>query len=163
MSKLKIDIDDLRAIAELVAETGLTEIEIESEGISLRVAKEIPQVVTQAQVQVPAAAPMAAPMAAAAAAPAAAAPAAAAGDDDPFAGATPVGSPMVGTAYVAAEPGAAPFVKVGDMVSEGQTVMIVEAMKTMNPVPATKSGKVVAVMVDNEQPVEFDQPLVLIA
>jgi len=161
MSKLKIDIDDLRAIAELVAETGLTEIEIESEGISLRVAKEVPQVVTQAQVQVPAAAPMAAPMAAPAA-PAAAAPAAA-GDDDPFAGATPVGSPMVGTAYVAAEPGAAPFVKVGDMVSEGQTVMIVEAMKTMNPVPATKSGKVVAVMVENEQPVEFDQPLVLIA
>lgn len=161
MSKLKIDIDDLRAIAELVAETGLTEIEIESEGISLRVAKEIPQVVTQAQVQVPAAAPVAAPVAAAAA-PGAVAPAAA-GDDDPFAGATPVVSPMVGTAYVAAEPGAAPFVKVGDMVSEGQTVMIVEAMKTMNPVPATKSGKVVAVMVDNEQPVEFDQPLVLIA
>lgn len=162
MSKLKIDIDDLRAIAELVAETGLTEIEIESEGISLRVAKEIPQVVTQAQVQVPAAAPVAAPVAAAAA-PGTVAPAAGAGDDDPFAGATPVVSPMVGTAYVAAEPGAAPFVKVGDMVSEGQTVMIVEAMKTMNPVPATKSGKVVAVMVDNEQPVEFDQPLVLIA
>ena len=161
MSKLKIDIDDLRAIAELVAETGLTEIEIESDGISLRVAKEVPQVVTQAQVQMPA--PMAAPApAVAGAAPAAAAPASPA-EDDPFANTTPVVSPMVGTAYTSPEPGAAPFVKVGDMVSEGQTVMIVEAMKTMNPVPASKSGKVVAVMVENEQPVEFDQPLVLIA
>lgn len=69
---------------------------------------------------------------------------------------------MVGTAYVAPEPGAPDFVKVGDTVTQGQTLLIIEAMKTMNPVPAPKAGKVVAVLIENEQPVEYEQPLFLI-
>jgi acetyl-CoA carboxylase biotin carboxyl carrier protein len=71
-------------------------------------------------------------------------------------------SPMVGTVYLSSEPGAAPFVKVGDSVSEGDTLLIVEAMKVMNPIPADKAGTVKAILVDNAQPVEFDQPLVVI-
>ena len=69
---------------------------------------------------------------------------------------------MVGTAYMSSEPGAAAFIKVGDMVSEGQTLLIVEAMKTMNPIASPRAGKVTQIIVQNEQPVEFDQPLVII-
>ncbi len=100
------------------------------------------------------------------AAPIAAAPAGAAAPDAAPAGSeiarTQVKSPMVGTAYLAPEPDSPNFVKVGDTVTAGQTLLIVEAMKTMNPVPAPAAGKVVAILVDNEQPVEFDQPLVVI-
>ncbi len=100
---------------------------------------------------------------AAAPAPVAAAPAASAA---PAAEAVPAGtvtSPMVGTVYVAPEPGSAAFVKVGDSVSEGQTLLIVEAMKTMNPIPAPKAGTVKSIQVTDGQPVEFGQPLLVIA
>ncbi|MEC9346822.1 MAG: acetyl-CoA carboxylase biotin carboxyl carrier protein [Pseudomonadota bacterium] len=152
MTKLKVDIETLRELAELLTETGLTEIEWEQEDVRVRLGRQI-QTVHAAM----------APVAGSPAATAAAAAPAAGGSDEPFPNATKVLSPMVGTVYVAAEPGAAPFVKVGDSVTKGQTVMIVEAMKTMNPVPATATGRVVAVLVENEQPVEYEQPLVLIA
>jgi acetyl-CoA carboxylase biotin carboxyl carrier protein len=104
-----------------------------------------------------AAAPVApAPVAAPVAAPAAAAPAPA---DDPNA----VKSPMVGTVYLSSEPGAAPFVSVGQQVKAGDTLVIVEAMKVMNPITAPSAGTVKAILVDNAQPVEFDQPLVVVA
>lgn len=152
MTKLKVDIETLRELANLLTETGLTEIEWEQDDVRVRLGRGV-------QGMAQAVSPGFAPTPAAAAVPAAAAPA----EEDPYAGATRVLSPMVGTAYVAPEPGAPPFVKVGDSVAQGQTVMIVEAMKTMNPVPAPKAGKVVAILVENEQPVEFDQPLVVIA
>ena len=110
-------------------------------------------------------APVASP--APAAAPAAPAPAAAAPAAAPAAPANDhanaVKSPMVGTCYLAAEPGAAPFISVGQSVKEGDTLLIVEAMKVMNPITSTKSGTVTAILVDNAQPVEFDQPLVVIS
>jgi acetyl-CoA carboxylase biotin carboxyl carrier protein len=97
----------------------------------------------------------------AAAAPAAAAPAAAVADPGKHPGAVP--SPMVGTAYLAAEPGAAPFVEVGTRVAQGQTILIIEAMKTMNHIPAPKAAVVTAILVGNGQPVEFGEPLALFA
>lgn len=153
--KNKLDPDFIRQLAELVKETDLTEIEVEQDDLRIRVAREI--VVQQATIAAPvAAAPVVAP--AAAPAPVAAPAAEEAGPDLSNA----VLSPMVGTAYMAPEPGAAPFIAVGDNVREGQTLMIVEAMKTMNHIPATKSGKVTAILVDDAQPVEFDEPLVII-
>ena len=145
----------VRELAELIAETGLTEIEIEKEGVRVRVAKRIEAVAF-------APAGFAAPAApsAAAAAPAAAAPAAAGGDLSKHPGA--VKSPMVGTAYLAPEPGAAQFADVGTRVSQGQTLLIIEAMKTMNHIPAPRAGVVTAVLVGNGQPVEFGEPLVII-
>ena len=74
----------------------------------------------------------------------------------------PVKSPMVGTVYMSAQPGADAFIQVGDKVSQGQTLLIIEAMKTMNPIPAPKGGTIVVLLVDNEQPVEFGEPLVRI-
>jgi len=140
----------IRDLAELLAETGLTEIEIEREGMRVRVAR-----------QVSVAAPMyaAAPNPAPAPAAAAAAPAAAV-DPSKHPGAVP--SPMVGTAYLAPEPSAAPFVEVGARVTQGQTIMIIEAMKTMNQIPAPKAGVVTAILVGNGQPVEFGEPLAII-
>ena len=82
--------------------------------------------------------------------------------EDPATHPGAVKSPMVGTAYLSPEPGAAAFIKVGDTVSEGQTLLIVEAMKTMNPITAPRAGKITQIIVQNEQPVEFDQPLVII-
>ena len=145
----------IKELAELLTETDLTEIEIESGDLRIRVAREVSAVAT-----VVPAAPVAAPTQAPAAAPAAVeeAPAATPTADHPGA----VKSPMVGTAYLAPEPGAADFVKVGDQVSEGQTLLIVEAMKTMNPIAAPKSGKVTQIIVHNEQPVEFDEVLMII-
>ena len=149
---MQVDVKLVRQLAELLNETGLTEIEVEDDDRKIRVAR----TVQAAAVAVAAPAPVAAP-AAAAAAPAAAAPAAAPADHP---GA--LKSPMVGTAYLAASPEAAPFVSVGDSVKEGDTVLIIEAMKVMNPITATKGGKVTAVLVSNGQPVEYDQPLVVI-
>lgn len=149
MTKLKVDIETLRELAGLLNETGLTEIEWEQEDVRVRLGRHV-----QTVHAVPAPA---------SAAPVATAPAPAAAGDDAHANAVRVLSPMVGTVYLSAEPGAPPFVKVGDPVSKGQTVMIVEAMKTMNPVPAPTTGRVIAVLVENEQPVEYEQPLVLIA
>jgi acetyl-CoA carboxylase biotin carboxyl carrier protein len=110
------------------------------------------------------AAPMMAAPAAAPAAPAAAAaaPAAAPGHDDPAQHPGAITSPMVGTCYMAAEPGATPFVSVGSAVSEGQTVLIIEAMKTMNHIPATKSGTVKRILVTDGHPVEYGAPLMII-
>lgn len=150
-SGMDVDTGLVRELAELLAETGLTEIEVEDGDRKVRVAR-----------GGMAAAPMtySAPPPAAAPAPAAA-PGEPAPAQDDHAGA--LKSPMVGTVYLAAEPGADPFVKVGDSVKQGDTLLIVEAMKVMNPITADKSGTIKAILVENAQPVEFDQPLIVIA
>lgn len=150
MAKLP-DSKTIKEIAELLNDTGLSEIEVETGDLRIRVARQATAV--SAVVPPPAPAPAAAAPAAETAAPAAAAPV-----DHPGA----VKSPMVGTAYLAAEPGAANFVKIGDQVSAGQTLVIIEAMKTMNPIAAPKAGKIVDILVANEQPVEFDEVLVIV-
>lgn len=153
-SGMDIDSKLVRELAELLNETGLTEIEVEDNDRKIRVARggvvasAAPAPVAAAPASVPAAASGAAP------APTAETPAEAHGDA--------IKSPMVGTAYLAPEPEAANFVAVGDGVKEGDTLLIVEAMKVMNPITADKSGTVKAILIDNGQPVEFDQPLVVI-
>jgi len=148
-----IDARLVRRLADILTETGLSEIEVEHSGLKIRVAKTL----TAAPVHY-AAAPAPAPAPLAAAAPPAHSPAAAPehrpGDL--------VKSPMVGSVYLQPQPGADPFVKVGDTVQAGQTLMIVEAMKTMNPIPATKTGKLVEILVADGQPVEFGEPLAVI-
>jgi acetyl-CoA carboxylase biotin carboxyl carrier protein len=149
-----IDARLVRKLADILTDTGLSEIEVEHAGLKIRVAKTL---TAAAPMQVMAPAPVAAPAAAAAPAqaPAAAeAPARARGDT--------VNSPMVGTVYLQPQPGADPFVKVGDTVSAGQTLFIVEAMKTMNPIPAPKGGRIVEILVSDAQPVEFGEPLAVI-
>ena len=154
-SGMNVDIDIVRELAELLADTGLIEIEVEDGDRKVRVARGGFASAAPAM-----AAPVAAP-AAPAAQPAAPAPAPASETSAPdMAGA--LKSPMVGTAYLAPEPGAPDFVKVGDSVKEGDTLVIVEAMKVMNPIAADKSGTVKAILIENAQPVEFDQPLVVI-
>lgn len=148
-----IDTRMVRKLADILTDTGLSEIEVECDGLKIRVAKTL----TSAPIQY-AAAP--APVAAAAA-PAAAAPAGEAAAPERRKGDV-VNSPMVGTVYLQPQPDAPAFVKVGDIVSAGQTLMIVEAMKTMNPIPASKAGKVVEIIVEDGQPVEFGEPLVVI-
>lgn len=148
----------IRDLAKLLNETGLSEIEIERDGLKLRVAR---QVTVNATAFAP---PAAAPGVGARAAgpgPALAAPPPQAGADvanHPGC----VKSPMVGTAYRAPEPGAAAFIEVGTRVSQGQTLLIIEAMKTMNHIPAPKAGTVTQIMIENGQPVEFGEPLVVI-
>ncbi|OYY91489.1 MAG: acetyl-CoA carboxylase, biotin carboxyl carrier protein [Sphingomonas sp. 28-66-16] len=147
---MRIDVDLVRQLAELLDETHLTEIEVEDGDRRVRVAR---------SVTVAAAAPMQnyAP------APQAAAPGPAMIEAAPAApSANAVKSPMVGTVYLSAEPGAKPFVSVGDKVAAGATLVIVEAMKVMNPIIAPSAGTVAAVLVENGQPVEFDQPLVVV-
>jgi acetyl-CoA carboxylase biotin carboxyl carrier protein len=139
----------IRELANLLDETSLTEIEIERAGLRLRVARNISI-----------AAAMPAPMVAAAAAPVAAAAGAAPADLSKHPGA--VTSPMVGTAYWAPEPGAKPFIDVGSKVSVGQTLVIIEAMKTMNQIPSPRAGTVTQILVEDGQPVEFGEPLVII-
>lgn len=151
-SGMNVDTKLVRELAELLNETDLTEIEVEDNDRKIRVARG--GVVAMAP---PAAAP--APVAAAPA-PAASAPAAEAAPAADHADA--LKSPMVGTAYLAPEPGAPDFMKVGDSVKEGDTLLIVEAMKVMNPITANKSGTIKAILIENAQPVEFDQPLVII-
>jgi acetyl-CoA carboxylase biotin carboxyl carrier protein len=147
---MNIDSKLVRELAELLADTGLSEIEVEDGERKIRVARQLSAAATVA-VAAPAMAPVAAP-AAATAAPAA--PAAAPVDA--------VKSPMVGTVYLAPEPGAADFIAIGKPVKAGETLLIVEAMKVMNPILAPKAGTITAILVDNGQPVEFDQPLVVI-
>jgi len=142
----------VRELALLLDETSLTEIEIERAGLRLRVARNISVAATMPM-------PVAAAAPALVAAPAAAAPAAAA-DMAKHPGA--VTSPMVGTAYWAPEPGAKPFVEVGSKVSVGQTLLIIEAMKTMNQIPSTRAGTVTQILIEDGQPVEFGEPLVII-
>jgi acetyl-CoA carboxylase biotin carboxyl carrier protein len=148
-----IDARLVRKLADILTDTGLSEIEVEHGGLKIRVAKTL----TAAPVQVAAAAPiaMAAPVAAAVATPAADVAA-------PVRAGEVVKSPMVGTVYMQPQPDAPPFVKVGDTVQAGQTLMIVEAMKTMNPIPAPKGGRIVEILVSDAQPVEFGEPLVVI-
>lgn len=142
----------VRELALLLDETSLTEIEIERAGLRLRVARNISVAATM-PVPVAHAAPVPAAVAAAA-------PATAAADMSKHPGA--VTSPMVGTAYWAPEPGAKPFVEVGSKVSVGQTLLIIEAMKTMNQIPSTRAGTVTQILVEDGQPVEFGEPLVII-
>ena len=156
-SGMNIDTALVRELAELLNETGLTEIEVEDDDRKIRVSRGA--VASTAPVYAAAPAPAAAAPAPAAAAPAAPEPAVPAGPDLTNA----VKSPMVGTCYLTPEPGAAPFIAVGKPVKEGDTLLIVEAMKVMNPITAPKSGTVSAILVDHAQPVEFDQPLVVIS
>ena len=155
-SGMNIDTALVRELAELLNETGLTEIEVEDDDRKIRVSRGA----VAAAAPVYAAAPAApAPAAPAAVAPAPAEPAAPAGPDLKNA----VKSPMVGTAYLTPEPGAAPFIAVGKDVKEGDTLLIVEAMKVMNPITAPRAGTVTAILIETAQPVEFDQPLVVIS
>jgi acetyl-CoA carboxylase biotin carboxyl carrier protein len=141
----------IRKLAEILNETGLTEIELDHKGARVRVSRSV-----NAAAMV--AAPFAhTPIAQAAAMPNVAAPVAAAAISG-----TPLKSPMVGTAYLSATPGAPPFVALGAMVKEGQTVLIIEAMKTMNQIGAPKSGKLVQVNIENGVPVEFGETLMVI-
>lgn len=142
MTKITVNEDAIRQLAKLMAETGLTEIEVSEGDQQIRVAKH-------------AAPAYAAPVAAAGAAPAEAPVA-----GGPIAGA--VNSPMVGTVYMAPSPGAPNFVSVGDNVNAGDTLCIIEAMKVMNPIKAPKSGTVQQILVENAQPVEFGEALVVI-
>lgn len=145
----------VRKLADILTDTGLSEIEVEHGELKIRVAKTL----TAAPVHY-AAAP--APVAHAPAhAPAAGGPSAEPAPAERIRG-DAVNSPMVGTVYLQPQPGAEPFVKVGDTVSAGQTMMIVEAMKTMNPIPAPKAGKIVEILVADGQPVEFGEPLAVI-
>ena len=155
-SGMNIDSKLVRELAELLNETGLTEIEVEDNDRKIRVARGgvVASAAPAQMVAAPAPTPPAAPLAAAPAAAAEAAPA----DDHGDA----VKSPMVGTAYLAPEPEASNFVAVGDSVKEGDTLLIVEAMKVMNPITADKAGTIKAILIDNGQPVEFGQPLVVI-
>ena len=144
----------VRELALLLDETSLTEIEIERAGLRLRVARNISVAATM---PMPVAHAAHVPVAAAAAAAGTAAPAA---DLSKHPGA--VISPMVGTAYWAPEPGAKPFIEVGSKVSVGQTLLIIEAMKTMNQSPSSRAGTVTQILVEDGQPVEFGEPLVII-
>ena len=156
------DVETIRQLAELLRETELTEIELEIDDARLRLARELPQ--QNIVAQVPAApAPMAASAPAAPPAPAQEAPAAE--EEKPADVANHPGvvrAPMVGTAYRAPAPGAEPFVEVGQEVKEGQTLLIIEAMKTMNQIPAPRAGVVKAILVEDGQPVEYDEPLMII-
>lgn len=145
----------IRELAELLNDTGLTEIEIEKSGLKIRVAKKISINAVPAAYAAPA--PAAAPTAAAAeASKSTTAP----GDLSKHPGA--VKSPMVGTAYRSPEPGAPMFCEVGSKVNQGDTLLIIEAMKTMNQIPAPRSGTVKAILVENAQPVEYGEPLIII-
>jgi acetyl-CoA carboxylase biotin carboxyl carrier protein len=147
MATFPFDEEALRKLAEILEETGLSEVEVENEGHRMRVARSSPTVVQAA-----------APLAAAPAsdeAPATAGQATASATGQ-------VNSPMVGTVYLAPEPGADPFFKVGDQVNEGQSVLIIEAMKVMNALPAPHSGILREILVSDGQPVEFGEPLMII-
>ena len=139
----------VRELAALLDETGLGEIEVEREGVRVRVARRVSIEASAAGVQ-------------AQSAPILAEPAAKKLPDDPAKHPGCVKSPMVGTAYLAAEPGSPPFIEIGTRVSQGQTILIIEAMKTMNHIPASKAGTVTAILVTNGQPVEFGEPLAII-
>jgi acetyl-CoA carboxylase biotin carboxyl carrier protein len=158
MSKnVEQDVAFIGALAELLRESELTEIEVErtyADNNELKV--RLSRAVTMVAAPAPIAAPTQPALAPAATAPEA--PAAPAGPDLSNA----LTSPMVGTAYLSSEPGSEPFVKVGDTVTEGQTVLIIEAMKTMNQIPSPRAGTVRQILVDNAEPVEFGHPLMII-
>lgn len=147
---MNVDIKLVRDLAAILEKAGLTEIEVEDGDRKIKVARGGGTYVSAPVSVAPAAAPAAAAPAAAPAAPV-----------DDHAGAQK--SPMVGTVYLAPEPGSPNFISVGDKVAVGDTLLIVEAMKVMNPITAEASGTVKAILVENGQPIEFDQPLVMIA
>lgn len=151
--KNKLDTGLVRELAAILREADLGEIEVEHEGLRVRVSKPAPTVVQAA---------MAAPAPVATAAAPAAAPAVAAAEAPAATPDNAIKSPMVGTAYLSPEPGAKAFVSVGDKVKKGDTLMLVEAMKTFNPVEADRAGTVKAIYVTDSQPVEFGEPLILI-
>ncbi|MBY0582018.1 MAG: acetyl-CoA carboxylase biotin carboxyl carrier protein [Sphingomonas sp.] len=149
---MRVDIELVRQLAELLDETKLTEIEVEDGDRRVKVARKITTTIASvapagAAAPIAMSAPMTVPVAEPAPAPSAA---------------NAVRSPMVGTAYLLPEPGAKPFVAVGDTVKAGDTLLIIEAMKVMNPITAPSAGKVTALLIENGQPVEFDQPLIVV-
>jgi acetyl-CoA carboxylase biotin carboxyl carrier protein len=143
----EVDHDVIRELAKLLDETGLTEIEYERDGVSIRVARHGNAPALRAR---PTEAPVAAPVAPAATA------------ADPMQHPGLVASPLVGTAYLGAAPGARPFVEAGSLVKAGETLIIIEAMKTMNQIPAPRSGTVLQILVEDGQPVEYGEPLLII-
>lgn len=150
--KKKFETDLIRDLALLLDETNLSEIELEKDDFRIRVARQL-----HVDAPITMAAPAAAPAPAATAAEAAPKPAADTGSHPGT-----ITSPMVGTAYTSPEPGTAPYIQVGDKVAEGQTIMIIEAMKTMNHIPATRAGTVKEILVEDAQPVEFGEPLIIV-
>jgi acetyl-CoA carboxylase biotin carboxyl carrier protein len=141
---MRIDTKLVQELADLLAKNGLTEIEVEDGDRKIKVCRDLaPAAAPTAPAPAPAAAPAAAPA------------------EEVIAGET-VKSPIVGTAFLSPEPGADPFIKVGDAVKAGETLLIIEAMKVMNPITAPGGGVVKKIMVADAQPVEFDQPLVII-
>jgi acetyl-CoA carboxylase biotin carboxyl carrier protein len=150
--KTLVDQDVIRELARLLTETGLTEIEIDRDKTRIRVVRAPGPAAATAAVASPQAAPT----------PAVANPAAPATALRPATHAGAILSPMVGTAFRAPEPGAKPYVEVGDRVREGQTLLIIEAMKTMNQIPAPRAGLVTSILVEDSQPVEYGEPLLII-
>ncbi len=140
------DEDMVRTLARLLDETKLTEIEIERDGFRVRVARQPAAAAAFAGSEAPRPLPMAIP----------------AGALDPSQHPGVIASPMVGTAYRAPEPGAKPFCDVGSVVKAGDTLLVIEAMKTLNQIPATKAGTVVQILFEDAQPVEFGEPLMII-
>lgn len=156
-----LDAGLVRELAKVLDDTGLTEIEVEYGELRLRLARTATVIQPPAHTHVVHSAPAPAALPAPAAPPqVSAAPVSPAPDAAAHPGAVP--SPMVGTAYLSPEPGAPPFIKVGDTVAQGQTMLVVEAMKTFNPIPAPRAGKVTAILVTDAQPVEYGEPLVII-
>ncbi|MBB3609154.1 acetyl-CoA carboxylase biotin carboxyl carrier protein [Rhizobium sp. BK602] len=157
MAEKKSGIDQalIRDLANILNDTDLTEIEVEQEDLRIRVSRAGATQYVQAPIAAPAA--FAAPAAAVAPAAAAAAPAGKTRNPDNV-----VSAPMVGTAYLAAAPGAAAFIQVGSVVKEGQTLLIIEAMKTMNQIPSPKSGTVTEILVQDGRPVEYGEALVIV-
>jgi acetyl-CoA carboxylase biotin carboxyl carrier protein len=143
-----IDHDLIRELAKLLDETGLTEIAVEQDGVSIRVARQPAASAARARaVELPVAVPSVSP---------------GAPPIDPAQHPGVVASPMVGTAYRGPQPGARPFVDVGSQVKAGETLIIIEAMKTMNQIPAPRSGTVIQILVEDGQPVEYGEPLMII-
>jgi len=149
MVKNSFDSDLVRSLAALLDETNLSELEYETQGLRVRVARQLTVAAAVAPQYAPA---PAAPVAAAAVA----------ASDDGASHPGCVKSPMVGVVYFSPEPGAAAFIKQGDVVSEGQTLCLIEAMKTFNPIRAPKSGKITRIIVADAHPVEFGEPLMII-
>ena len=156
---MRVDIDLVRALAQVLDETDLTEVEVEDGARKVRVVRKPAPIAQATYAPAYAPQPAAQPQLASAATTTIEAGAAVA----PVSSVPPVTSPMVGTVYLAANPEAKPFVSVGQKVAAGDTLVIVEAMKVMNPIVAPAAGTVTQILVSNGQPVEFDQPLVVVA
>ena len=155
-SAMQVDSDLVRQLAELLDNTNLTEIEVEDGDRRIRVARK-PAPVAAQMAAAPAVAPLAPPAALPTPAPEVTAPAVSPADHPGT-----IRSPMVGTAYLAASPGAKAFITEGQEVQAGDTLLIVEAMKVMNPIVSPRAGRVTRILIDNAQPVEFDQPMVVV-